>query len=308
MSTGKKVWLGNRNWFQFAPAPKAGLTAQHKSYVDVFEKQNAGIAVVRSNRYSKIYNINVDGLTQDLDGISVYGKYATGMYGNLDIHFFDEYAAKTNHFALGWSAPGLVELGWKNIGKETPTYSNVATNTWNLPLRKATWGITTAANATPLTDTTIPFTVIPVPTGYDLYLSINGTSTSSGAGTAAVVMEYWANGAAAATTTVRHTSAGMMQTNDATAPTWGYTRLVSGADSGYYKFFMNRSTTDTITLTLTQMRAVLVPTGTTAPAANVWLPGEGHVGLQFTDSAMVESYDFISPPRKGLSTTLTEVG
>lgn len=278
------------------------MTAQHNSYVDVFEKQNAGRAVVRSNRYSKTYNINVDGLTQDLDGISVYNKYATGMYGNLDIHFFDEYAGKTNHLGLGWSAPGLVELGWKNIGTGTPTYANVTANTWNLPIRKATWTITTAANATPLTDSTIPFHVIAVPAGYDMNMSMNGNGT----GTAGITIEYWANGATSATSTTQVLGS-TMQTDDTLAPTWTYTDAV-GTRSGYYKIFMNRTSSAASTLTLTQMRAVLFPHGTTAPLANVWLPGEGHVGLQFTDSAMVESYDFLVPPRKGLSTTLTEVG
>lgn len=301
MSTGKKLWFGNRNWFQWAPAPKAGLTAQHGSYVDVFEKQNGGRAVVRSNRYSKTYNLNIDGLTQDIDGISVYNKYATGMYGNLDLHFFDEYAAQTNHFPLGWSAPGLAELGWSNIGKETPTYSDVGANSWNLPLRKATWDITTAANATPLTDASIPYTIIPVPTGYDLYVSMNGNGT----GSAGITVEYWANGATSATVST-FVAGSTMQTDDTLAPTWTLTRSV-GTDSGYYKIFMTRSSSSAATLTLTQMRAVLFPHGTTAPSANLWLPGEGHLGLQFTDSAMVESYDFLMPPRKGLSTTLTEV-
>jgi hypothetical protein len=36
--------------------------------------------------------------------------------------------------------------------------------------------------------------------------------------------------------------------------------------------------------------------------------GEGHSGLVFDDDAIVENYGYLYPPRKGLSTTLREVG
>lgn len=65
---------------------------------------------------------------------------------------------------------------------------------------------------------------------------------------------------------------------------------------------------DVSTLSITSMMAQLYTTGTTPTLPTNHYQGEGSTGLMFADDAIVETYSYMFPPRKGIATTLVEVG
>jgi len=65
---------------------------------------------------------------------------------------------------------------------------------------------------------------------------------------------------------------------------------------------------DVSTLSITSMMAQLYKTGTTPALPTDHYQGEGSTGLMFADDAIVENYSYMYPPRKGIATTLVEVG
>lgn len=62
------------------------------------------------------------------------------------------------------------------------------------------------------------------------------------------------------------------------------------------------------TVSITSAMAQLYKTGTTPVLPTTHYQGEGSTGLVFADDAIVENYSYMYPPRKGISTTLVEVG
>jgi hypothetical protein len=62
------------------------------------------------------------------------------------------------------------------------------------------------------------------------------------------------------------------------------------------------------TVSITSAMAQLYETGTTPTLTTTHYQGEGSTGLMFVDDAIVETYSYMYPPRKGISTTLVEVG
>ena len=314
----QRIWIGNEKYFQWAPCPLQGLTVNNVGYSEIFEKLNGSRAVIRSARYSKQYNVSFSGLTTDVDGINVYNRLAGGIYGTAPVLLSDPYSWGTNTAPLGVSAPGLIEVGWKNSwGVQTPTYADVVSNTYALPTRKATFYLPMAYDATPLTDTTIPYIILPFPPGTDMYVSLNAAGSSS---ESSMFMELWANGASSPAVTVRFNStSGATGTStsgfyraDNTAPTWGYKAVNTSGAYAYAKLYLSRKddigvTDTTRTFTITSLRTVLIKSGSSAPTIDGWRMGEGHLGLRFSDSAIVEDYKYMYPPRKGISTTLLEV-
>jgi len=61
------------------------------------------------------------------------------------------------------------------------------------------------------------------------------------------------------------------------------------------------------TVILTSMMARLYQTGTTPVLTGNHYQGEGSTGLMFADDAIVETYSYMYPPRKGIATSLIEV-
>jgi hypothetical protein len=74
------------------------------------------------------------------------------------------------------------------------------------------------------------------------------------------------------------------------------------------RLWLGRSATNASTVTITSTLAQLWPTTVTPTLTGNHVPGDGHTGLLFQDEARVESYIYINPPRKALSTSLIEVG
>lgn len=189
-----------------------------------------------------------------------------------------------------------MELGWPNVGATTASWGATAANSYKQPSRKGTWNITTASGATPLTDATIPYVIIPIHPSYTLHLGVTGAAT----GTGVVRVESWVNGAASAGATASLTL--LSET--------GATRLnatVAGSTYAYAKVYMTRTSAATSTVTPISMMAQLALT--TPTLTGVHRRGKGHTGLMF-DGAPSEEYLDASPGRhyKALSVRFREVG
>jgi hypothetical protein len=89
-----------------------------------------------------------------------------------------------------------------------------------------------------------------------------------------------------------------------TLNTSGVTNAWSGEenDSTSIQTIANQST-----VSITSMMAQLYKTGSTPTLPTAHYTGEGSTGLMFTDDAIVETYSYMYPPRKGIATTLVEV-
>jgi len=156
------IWFGIPGVkMQWCPAPLAGASSSNVGHVETMAFENGGADVTRSKQTRKQYAFSFNGPVKELDGISVYSKYASGFYGDGLIFFADPYAFETNLFPAGWASPGLIEQGWENIYDVTPTFSNTTANIYSQPVRKATWTVTAAANAVPTQANSVA--IIPIP-------------------------------------------------------------------------------------------------------------------------------------------------
>lgn len=296
------IWFGwedriEGGFFQWAPAPVRGIGVSNVSYSEGNALQTGGRSRYRSTRFSKVYTITAVGESRDMDGYQVYNKAASGFYGRRTWHFPDAYAFETNLLPAGWSEPARRETGWYRTGASEPSYSNTASSLFNQPPRSATFPIETASGATPLSDASIPYVVIPIPPTHTLHLGCSGSAT----GTAVVRVEGWVNGA---------TSPGASSNLTLLDPTLN-TRMnatLAGSSYNWARVFYTRTSSSASTLTPVSLMAQLHPTSVSPPLTGQHQPGEGHRKLQFADEAIIEDYIFMYPEAsKGISTTLEEV-
>lgn len=195
------------------------------------------------------------------------------------------------------------------VSQPPVTISDTAANSYNLPPRQATFNVVSTANGYPDKDATwgdIPYALIPIPTGYTLWLGASGSAT----GTAVVRVHAFAAPGNPSSPTNSSTLTLLSST--------GATRLnasYSGATYDYVKVFIQRTSSVASTITLSAMMAQLWPTGVTPPLSTTggsFIHGKGHRGLKFADDATVESYVMVDPTRnvpihyKGMSTSLIE--
>lgn len=294
------IWFGwterTGGFFQWAPAPLRGISVANSAYTEGAVFENGARARLRSSRYSKLYTITAVGLSKEIDGYSVYNKAASGFYGVRKWRFADYYAFETNMFPAGWSEPARREAQWYNTGASEPSYSATAANSYSQPPRKATFSITTASGATPLTDAGIPYVDIPIPPTHTLHLGCTGAAT----GTAVVRVESWVNGATTPGSTTDLTLIGETSSTRLNA-------TVSGSSYNWARVFYTRTSSATSTITPISLMGQLWVTGFAPTLTGIHLMGEGHTQLDFADEAIIEDYDFIYPPKKAISTTLEEV-
>lgn len=286
----KQIWFGIPTVkMQWCPAPKAGAQVSNIGSVQTMAFENGGADVVRSSQTRKQYTFNFAGPSKDLDGISVYSKYASGFYGSGLIYFADPYSFETNLFPPAWASPGLIEQGWESIYSIQPTFTNTATNSYSQPRRSATFTIGVVQNT--------PRAYIPIPPDHTLNIGASGSVLT---GTAVVSVRPINTDGTLAT-------AVNLTLLDPTAST----RMnATFAGSSYQAVYveLGRTTSAASTISLTSMMAQLYKTGTSPVLPTNHMYGEGHTGLVFTDEARVENYTYIDPPRKGMNTTLLEVG
>jgi len=305
-----KIWFGNERLFQWAPCPLAGLTVKNSVYTEGFVKQNGGLVRTRSPRYSKVYNMTFSGLTHEVDGINVYNKYASGVYA-VDptgsgtsynrrlgkVYFADPYAFETNLFSAEWAAPGLGALGWTPVSSSVSSF--LYTNPpYNQPHVQGLIIVDSASGATPTSDASMPYIIIPIPPTHTLHLGARGAVSS---GAPVIRVEKYSSSAVPGTPTA---------TSDLTlispASSTKLNATVSGASYAYAKIFFTRTSASFAQINVLSMLAQLWPTGVTPLLTGDWYPGEGNKGLRFADDGTVEDYRYMYPPRKGISTTLEE--
>lgn len=291
----KQIWFGIPGVkMQWCLAPKAGAQVSNTGFVQTLAFENGGADVVRSAQTRKQYTFNFAGPSKDLDGISVYNRYASGFYGSGLIYFADPYAFETNLFATGWSSPGLIEQGWENIYDTTPTFGNTSSNSYSQPTRSATWSVTSAVGAVPATANGVAY--IPIPPTHTLNIGASGSKTGTAVVRVVPINTDGTNGTATDLTLLDPTASTRMNATFA------------GSSYQAVKVYITRTSTTTSTITLTSLMAQLYKTGTTPTLPQNHILGEGHTGLVFADEARVENYTYIDPPRKGMNTTLVEVG
>lgn len=304
--SAKQIWFGiPGTHMQLVPAPKAGMDASRSGFYVGEVLGNGRKLSYRSKQTHRKFQMDFFGDANDLTGLNVFSKFASGFYdadllsygrkyGNL-IYLEDPYAAQENVMTPEWASPGLIEQGWRDIyGSDTSiTYSATTANSYNQPLRSATWDITTAANAVPA----MPYRmVIAIPPDKTLWLGATGSAT----GTAVLrVRPILTNNSY--TTVVDLTLSGQTSATR-------LTNSFSGATYQAVEVYITRTSSATSTLTLTSTMGQIWKTGITPTATGNHRPGQGHHGLRFADEAIVESYEFITGAQKGLSTTLEEVG
>jgi len=292
----QQIWFGIPGVkMQLCPAPAAGAQVSNVGFVQTMAFENGGADVVRSSQTRKQYTFNFNAPSKDLDGISVYSKYASGFYGDGLIYFADPFAFETNLFPPAWASPALIEQGWENIYNVTPTFSATSSNAYSQPIRKATWSVTSAANAVPTAANGVAY--IPIPPTHTLNIGASGVLVT---GTAVVrvvpINTDGTNATAVDLTLLTDTSATRMNATFA------------GSSYQAVKVYITRTTTAASSITITSMMAQLYLTGSSPVLPTSHMHGEGHTGLIFTDEARVENYIYIDPPRKGMNTTLLEVG
>jgi len=285
-----KMWFGiPTKHMQWVPCPLIDSTISRNRYVERVQFENGGGDLRRSSQYQMEYSINVMGDAHEVEGIDAYNKFASGLYGSGLLYMAHPSNFETNMFSAAWASPALIEQGWKNLTGTTPTFVDTASNTKNQPLRSAVFNITAAA-LTPIKK----FTIM-IPPTHVLNLGATGSATGTGV---VRVRPILASGSYTTQSSLTLLSVDGTTRMNAT---------FSGATYSAVEVYLTRTTSDASTITLTSMMAQLYLIGATPILPSLHIAGQGSTGLQFADDAIVETYSYMYPPQKGLTTTLVEV-
>jgi hypothetical protein len=283
-----KMWMGIPGIkTQWVPCPSVDSTISRKRYVERIQFENGGGDARRSPAYQMEYNFNVSGPAHELEGIDAFNKFSSGFYGDGLIYVAHPTTFETNVFSAAWGSPGLVKEGWPNIYTNEPTFILTDANEYNYPRYSGVFNITTS----PLTSSR-RFTIIIPPTHY---LAFAATGSTTGAGGVAVDLRD---------------SDGNLIDRDFydTLNTVDADKTYTLYDCSYVRVYLTRSDFVPSTVTLTSLIGKLIPKN--KPTDNIdqmHYMGEGSTGMMFADDAIVETYSYMYPPRKGISTTLVEV-
>jgi hypothetical protein len=289
----KQLWFGvPTKKMQWVPAPLAGGEAINVGFVDSMLFENGGTAIERSSAFHKQYQFEFNAPLKGSEGLNVFNKFASGFYGTGLIYFADPYIFESNVLPAHWASPGLVELGWPGISVHHNGYADTSANSYDQPLRSALFNLTDGTGAPEM-----PYRcIIVIPPTHTLHLGFSGSATGNG-----VVQVRPVN------TDGTYASTSNLTLLDPTAST-RMNATFAGSSYQAVEVYFTRSSSGASTLTIASAMAQLWPTGTTPTLTGGHIPGEGHTGLKFSDNARPETYSYINPPRKALSTTLTEVG
>lgn len=295
----KKLFIGPLSYLREAPLPAQGMTTEQASYAEMMQLESGGAVGIRSAQYHQRYNLSFVGTTEETKGIDHYPALRSGVYGSGLLYFNNPYDYGTNLLAPGWAAPGLQEQGWYSIGNPASgasTYANSSgTTAYNQPPRSLVYTWSGGAGA----PVALYRQIVVIPPDQRLVFGWSGSLT--GVGTVTVrpitVADGVTYGTAVAVTPLNANAA---------------TRTNVSFDGNQYKaveIYISRTSTAAASVTITSMTAQLQPLSSTlAHVTGPWQRGNGHTGCMFSDDAVVENYVYMHPPRKGISTTLEEVG
>lgn len=289
--------MANQMWFgipgsrmQWVPCPSISSTISRKRYLERMQFENGGGDARRSAQYQMEYQFNFSGPAHEVEGIDAFNKFAQGFYGDGLIQLAHPAAFETNMFPAAWASPGLIEQGWANIGSTVPSFADTNVTSYNQPPRTATWNVTQQAN------TYTKSVVIPIPPTHTLNLGVSGVATGTGVVRVDPILTNGSVGTAVNLTLLSKSGSARMNTT------------FSGATYQAVRLYITRTADTAATVSITSMMAQLYTTGTTPTLPTNHYQGEGSTGLMFADDAIVETYSYMYPPRKGIATTLVEVG
>ena len=288
--------MDNKMWFgipgahmQWVPCPEIDSTIQRNRYVERMQFENGGGDARRSAQYQLEYALNFFGEAHTVDGIDAFNKFASGFYGDGFIYLAHPANFETNMFPAAWATPGLIEQGWANIATSQPTFSESNTSTYGQPSRTATWNITDQAGVYTKS------AKIVIPPTHTLHLGVSGIATGSGVVRVRPINTNNTHAATQDLTLLSKSGATRMNTSFA------------GSSYQAVEVYITRSADVESTVSITSMMAQLHQSGGTPALTNTHCQGEGSTGLMFADDAIVETYTYMYPPLKGISTTLVEV-
>lgn len=225
--------------------------------------------------------------------VGLNGTAARNINDTLDVRnvIVERSSTARGFFSGATSDTALIDYAWTGTANaSTSTATNILPNNGQ-PRKAALFDITTGAGAIPSERFTIP-----IPPTHTLHLGASGSTTGNGRVAVRPIL-----------TGGTYDSPVLLTMLDPTLSTRMNTTF-SGATYQAVEVFIYRTETVASTVTLTSMMAQLWKTGTSPVLTGDHVAGDGHTGLEFADDARVETYLYINPPRKALSTTLVEVG
>ena len=286
-----KMWFGiPGSHMQWVPCPSIESVVQRNRYTERMQFENGGGDARRSAQYQMEYQFNFSGPAHEVEGIDAFNKFAQGFYGDGLIQLAHPANFETNMFPAAWASPGLIEQGWANIGSAAPTFANTNTTSYGQPPRTATWNVTWQANTYTKSVTLV------IPPTHTLHLGVSGVATGDGVVRVDPILANGTVGTAVDLTLLSKSNATRMNTT------------FSGGTYQAVRLYITRDTDTASTVSITSMMAQLYKTGATPTLPTNHYQGEGSTGLMFADDAIVENYSYMYPPRKGIATTLVEVG
>lgn len=287
--------MANQMWFgiptthmQWVPCPSIDSAIQRNRYIERVQFENGGGDARRSPQYQMEYQLSFSGPAHEVEGIDSFNKFAQGFYGDGLIYLAHPAAYETNLFAAAWASPGLIEQGWANIGSTIPTFAATNTTTYGHPTRTATWNVSWEPN------TYTKSFIIPIPPTHTLHIGASGVATGGGVVRVVPIAD------------------GVFQTPEdltllSKSASTRMNKTFAGSSYSAVQVHITRTSSDASTVSITSMMAQLYRTGVTPALPTMHYQGEGSTGLVFADDAIVETYSYMHPPRKGISTTLLEV-
>ena len=289
--------MANQMWFgipgshmQWVPCPSLDSSIARNRYVERMQFENGGGDARRSAQYQMEYQFAFSGPAHEVEGIDAFNKFAQGFYGDGLIQLAHPAAFETNLFPAAWASPGLIERGWANIGSTVPSFANTNVATYGQPPRTATWNVTQQAG------TYTKAVTIAIPPTHTLNLGVSGIATGDGVVRVDPILGNGTIGTAVDLTLLSKSASTRMNTT------------FSGGTYQAVRVYITRTADTTSTVSITSMMAQLYKTGATPTLPTTHYQGEGSTGLMFIDDAIVETYSYMHPPRKGIATTLVEVG
>jgi len=289
--------MANQMWFgipgshmQWVPCPSIDSIIARNRYVERMQFENGGGDARRSAQYQMEYQFNFSGLAHEVEGIDAFNKFAQGFYGDGLIQLAHPANFETNMFPAAWATPALIEQGWANIATGTPSWANTNVTSYGQPSRTPTWTVTDQAG------TYTKSVTIAIPPTHTLHLGVSGVATGTGVVRVLPIDTAGNAGTAVDLTLLSKSSSTRMNTTFA------------GSSYSAVRLYVTRTSSAASTVSITSMMAQLYKTGTTPTLPTSHYQGEGSTGLMFVDDAIVETYSYMYPPRKGIATTLVEVG
>jgi hypothetical protein len=285
-----QMWMGiPGSHMQWVPCPLIDSSITKNRYIERLQFENGGGDVARSSQYQMQYSFNITGPAHEVEGVDAFNRFASGFYGDGYIYLAHPTNFETNLFPAAWATPGLIEQGWANIASATPTFAETNVSSYGQPSRTATWNVTDDAGIYSKSVTLV------IPPTHTLNLGVSGVATGTGVVRVRPINVNGTYASATNLTLLSKSSSTRMNTT------------FSGSTYCAVELYITRSAASAATVSITSMMAQLYKTGLTPTLPTSHYTGEGSTGLMFADDAIVETYSYMYPPRKGISTTLVEV-